>query len=195
MDDVADRIAREAARLIHTGQIDEIDRAIAAAADRVGLAGSRSPGAGRVRQHLQGMSMQAMGDAAYAERRREILSTIEELMTLVETTFDDAEMLLVGRAAQGLFDGPGAVHIRLYTDHPIRDVAALLADHEYDEPQLETAKTRLGRLDRLRVVEAEVEMIVTRCPAVRRSSAGRDLFDDTPIATLDLNGLRVMLER
>ncbi|MHC4948119.1 MAG: hypothetical protein ACYTG1_07640 [Planctomycetota bacterium] len=194
MDPRTDRIAREAARLLETGEASAIGEAIRAASEALDLADAPRPGAGRVRQHVQGMSMQALGADGYEQRTRAILEAAESLMTLLEHALDDAATVLVGRAARGRLDGPGPVHVRVYTTARVRELADVLLEHGYEEPVFETADTRLGRLDRIRLVDDGTEIVLTRCRPEQRASAGRNLFDDAPIETLDLEGLRRRME-
>jgi glutamate/tyrosine decarboxylase-like PLP-dependent enzyme len=128
------------------------------------------------------MSMQALGQEGYAERVRAIYETAEQLMTLLETSLEDAETLLVGRFARGLVDGDGPMHVRLYTTRPVHEIAAVLVDQGYDEPAFETADTRRGRLSRVVVTDEGIEFVVTRCPPAMRGDAGKDLFTEAPIA-------------
>lgn len=194
-----DLIAREAARLFETGEAASLPEAIAEATERLGLARAEPPGQGRVRQHIRAMSMQALGGAAYAESVRDVMRRAEEVMTLLETSYDDVRTRLVGRAAKGLVDGGAELHIRVYTRRPLGEIAALLVAQGYVEPDFETANTRYGRLDRMRIAEDEVELVLTRCLPPMLGDAGRSLFTGRAIDAVDLAelgrriaGLRIM---
>jgi hypothetical protein len=185
-----DDIAREAARLVQTGAEPDVTRAIHAAA-----AGSSAPrpGPGLVRDHAQGMAMQALGREGYLEMVRDVWRIAEEIMTLLEQALHDGELLLAGRAARGEIDGGVTIHIRAYTDRAIGEIADVLVEHGCEEPAFETARSRFGRLDRIRFAEAGHEVVITRCPgglpaAARRRD--RDLFQGRPIATATLADLR-----
>lgn len=192
-----DRIAREAARLMETGACDSIHEAIDAAADQLDAIDAPRPGKLRVRQHARMMSMQALGEAGYRQRITDMLRGAEELMTALEMGLPECETLLVGRAAQGLIDAGLTVNIRVYTDAPIRDIAAALVEFGYAEPEFETKDTRFGRMNRLNVVddEREFDAVVTRvfrrCPADRETC----LFTGKRLATATLPQLRAMIER
>ncbi|MHC4305383.1 MAG: hypothetical protein ACYSW2_13010, partial [Planctomycetota bacterium] len=93
-------------------------------------------------------------------------------------------------AAQGRIDGGVTVHVRLYTDAPIGDVAAALVEFGYDEPSFETANTRLGRLNRVRLEDDGLELVLTRCLPSMAGSADRDLFSGRPITTATLAQVR-----
>ncbi len=108
-----DQIAREAARLIETGQAESIDDATRAAAHALGFHDAPMPGPGRVRQHVQAMSMQAMGDEGYAQSVRNVWEIAEQLMTVLQQGMPDAPTLLVGRAAKGQIDAGVTIHIRI----------------------------------------------------------------------------------
>lgn len=192
-DQRTNEIAFEAARLLDDGQADEIDAAIRVAVDQLGHHDAPRPSEGRVRQHLQALSMSEMGEEAYAADVRRIMSTAEQAMTLIELLFDDVETMLVGRGALGLVDGPTSLHVRLYTRRPLRIIAEALVDHGYPDPDFDTASTRFGRLDRMRLVDEDVELVFTRCLPEQRGSADRDLFNDEPIAHVSLEALRAQL--
>lgn len=189
-----DRIAREAARLVETERVESIDRAISLATESLGLGHEDAPGVGRVRQHIRAMSMQALGHEGYEASVRDVLQGAEEIMTLLETTFDDVQTRLVGRAAKGFIDGGVTVHIRLYTERDLGEIADLLVEREYAEPTFETAHTRFGRLDRLRIREEAAEVVLTRClPAMTGEMMG-DLFTGRPLDVIDLAELRRRIE-
>lgn len=184
-----DAIAREAARLLETSRAPTIDEAIRTAAEALGFRGASLPGPGRVRKHAQAMAMQALGDAGYAESVRAVLLRAERLMTVLVESRPDVEPLLVGRAARGHVDGGVTVHVRAYTDVSIGELARVLVEFGYDEPRFETAETRYGRLDRLRLDDDGIEITVTRCPG-RVARAATDLFTGRPIRTATLGELR-----
>ena len=189
-----DQIAREAARLIETGRAESIDAAIHAAADALNLQDVPLPGRGRVRKHAQAMSMQALGDVGYAESVRNVWEIAEQLMTALDQAMPDAPTLLVGRAAKGQIDAGVTIHIRIYTKSPIAEIAQALADFDYDEPTFETAQTTSGRLNRLRLTEEGIEIVLTRCLPEMIKDAQVDLFKGQPIETVTLEELREMLK-
>jgi hypothetical protein len=176
MDERTEEIAREAARLISKGDVEDLNAAIATAAQRLGLQNAPSPGRGRVRQHVRAMSMQAMGEAAYRGAVREMRRVAEEMMTMLEEAFDDARTLLVGRAAKGQIDAGVTLHIRIYTEASISDIADVLVQFGYEEPSFETAETRHGRLSRVRLTDDGWEIVLTRCMPDLYRRADIDLF-------------------
>lgn len=189
-----DRIAREAARLVETDRVDTVEEAIALATGTLGLSREDAPGPGRVRQHIRAMSMQALGREGYEASVREVLQCAEEIMTLLESTFDDVQTRLAGRAARGFIDGGVTVHIRLYTDRDMGEVADLLVDRECAEPTFETAKTRYGRLDRIRFREEAAEVVLTRCLPNMLGEKMCDLFTGREVEVIDLAELRRRIE-
>jgi hypothetical protein len=191
-DERTDEIARAAARLIATGAADDVADAIRLAQDALGLADARPPTHGLVRRHVQGMSMQEMGAEAYSESVREVWRTAEQIMTAIEEGLE-AETLLAGRAARGHVDAGVTLHVRVYTDRPMRDVVDLLDDLGYGEPSFETAETRFGRFDRIRLEESGCEVVITRCPpapAPAGRDRDRDLFTGRPVETATVRDLR-----
>jgi hypothetical protein len=185
-----DAIAREAARLIETGRAGSIGEAIRMAAHALGYQDAEMPGHGRVRKHAQAMAMQALGDVGYAESVRDVWRTAERLMTALAEVVPDTEPLLVGRAAEGLVDGGVTVHVRVYTEAPIGDVAGTLTELGYEEPSFETVNTRLGRLSRMRLEDEGIELVLTRCLPHMADSAHLDLFSGRPIKTATLAEVR-----
>ena len=185
-----DAIAREAARLIESIRSRSVGEAIRAAASALGYQDAPLPGHGTVRKHAQAQAMQALGGEGYTESVREVWRVAERVMTVLDEAIPDAVLLLVGRAAQGLIDGGVTVHVRLYTQTPIGDVAQTLVDFGYDEPDFETARTRLGRLDRLLLNDDGIPVVVTRCLPDMVKRSGVDLFSGRPIQTATLEDVR-----
>ena len=190
VDERTDRIAREAARLLETGQAADIAAAIHAAAGVLRLHDAPPPGNGLVRRHAQGMAMQAMGDAAYEQSIRDVWSIAEQLMTAVERATDSAPTLLAGRAARGHIDAGVTLHVRVYTRLPMQQVVEALVEGGYAEPTFETAETRFGRLDRIRFLEEESEIVLTRCLPEMQSASDSDLFTGRRIETATGDELR-----
>lgn len=170
-----------------------IGEAIRAAASALGYHDVDLPGHGRVRKHAQGLAMQALGQEGYARSVDDVWQAAERIMTVLTEAIPDAEPLLAGRAAQGLIDGGVTLHVRVYTHASIGDVAQTLVDFGYDEPGFETAATRFGRLDRLRLADEGIEILLTRCPpdVVGRSTV--DLFTGKPVPTATLAELRARI--
>jgi hypothetical protein len=121
---------------------------------------------------------------------RRVWQVAERVMTVLDQVMSHGKALLVGRAAQGLIDGGVTLHVRLYTDAPIGDVADALVEFGYDEPSFETVDTRLGRLNRLRLEDDGLELVLTRCLPHMAGSADRDLFSGRPITTATLAEVR-----
>jgi hypothetical protein len=185
-----DEIAREAARLIHTGSADDIDEALHLAAASLGYASARLPGHGRVRKHARAMTMQAIGDAAYHQQVRHIWEVAEQIMTVSEHTMPDVETVLSGRAAEGLIDAGVSIHVRLYTRHSDIDLARALVEFGYDQPQFTSIDTRFGRLQQMRLIEDGIDIALTRCMPELAVHASTDLTTGKAIKTLSLNALR-----
>ncbi len=167
-----------------------IGEAIRAAASALGYHDVDLPGHGRVRKHAQGLAMQALGREGYARSVDDVWQAAERIMTVLTEAIPDAEPLLAGRAAQGLIDGGVTLHVRVYTHASIGDIAQTLVDFGYDEPGFETAATRFGRLDRLRLADEGVEILLTRCPPDVVGRSAVDLFTGKPVRTATLAGLR-----
>ena len=193
-DPQTDQIAREAARLIETGGAESIDAAIHAAASALDLQDVALPGRGRVRKHAQAMSMQALVDEGYAESVRNVWEIAEQLMTALEQAMPNDPTLLVGRAAKGQIDAGVTIHIRIYTKSQIAEIGQMLVDFGYDEPAFETADAAVGRLNRIRLTEDGIEIVLTRCLPEMIKDAQVDLFKGKAIETVTLKELREMLK-
>lgn len=190
-----ERIAREAARLYHEGKVESVADGLRKAAQLLGLQGGDTPGLGRVRKHVQAMSMEAMGADAYADAMKARLRAAEQLMSALDEHYAGVPMALVGRAARGHLDGDTTLHVRIYTEAPIEELAQMVVDLGYAEPAFETTNTRLGRLNRLRIQDedADAEIVLTRCLPAMLKSMHLDLFTSAPIATLSLKQVREQL--
>lgn len=185
-----DQIAREAARLYELGQASSIGDAIHTAIERLKMAGTPPPSFGRVREHLRGFAMQALGERGYAAGVQRVLEIAEEVMTL----FEDCAPQLVGRGAKAQIDGGVVLHIRVYTGTPIEKLAEVLEEADYEPPKIETVNTRFGRLNRLRFEEDGQEVVLTRClPSMTIAERAKDLFTGKKIALLELEELRARL--
>jgi hypothetical protein len=194
VDPRTDQIAREAARIIGKGRTDDIPTAIRLATSALGLQGVPIPGAGRVRKHAQAMTMQALGEAAYAQARTNLWRIAEQVMAVFEHAMPDAASLLVGRAAQGFFDAGVTVHIRLYTRIDVGAIASALVEYGYDEPEFSTVETRKGRLSQVRFKDESLDIVVTRCMPELKGEASLDLVTGKTIEVIGLEALRRRLD-
>ncbi len=150
----------------------------------------RGPDCDRDPPLVRGDVHRILGGEGYAESVREVLRAAERVMTVLDEAILDAVPLLVGRAAQGLIDGGVTVHIRLYAQTPIGDVAQTLVEFGFDEPDFETARTRRGRLDRLLLEDDGIAVAVTRCLPEMVGRSGVDLFTGRSIHTATLEDVR-----
>lgn len=191
---VTDRIAMEAARLYAAGEASTVRDAVALAAERLGLDDGPLPGEGRVRQHIQAREMQRLGDDGYRAGVAEVFRAVEHLMTALVEGLDDAEPMLVGRAARGHVDGDLRLHVRVYTEQPIDRIAAVLVGFGHTEPQFATADTRFGRLSRLILSEDDRELVVTRCLPAMRPEHRRCLFTRRPIETASRSQVQELID-
>jgi len=186
-----DRIAHQAAVLLDQGVTDHVSRAIAMAADSLNLHAHTRPSNSAVRQHAQAMRMQRLGSAGYAQDQRSLLVSVEELMTALDLA--GIESTLMGRAAAGNVDGDIKVHLRLYTDRSMQELAQCLVEFGYAEPSFHTAQSAHGPLNRITVVENNVPIIMTRCPNSLRIDRHVDLFTGRALACASLSELRKRL--
>ncbi len=194
-DSRTDEIAREAARLIETSRAQTIGDAVRAAVDALGYFDAPRPGKVLVRRHARAMAMQALGEDGYAAQINHLWQAAEDLMTVLEQDLGEETTLLVGRAAKGQIDAGVVVHVRVYTNRSIGDLARLVVGYGYDEPAFETADTLHGRMNRLRLVEDGNTFVVTRCPPSVPAERELDLFTGRSLPTATLPQLRRLMVR
>lgn len=190
----SDLVAREAARLLETGQAESIRQAIAQAAEQLKATDAPPPTHLQVRRHAQAMAMQALGDAGYQDRITKLWQWAEELMTTLEFGLESTDTLLVGRAAKGQLDAGVVIHIRANTDESKEAMRDMLVEYGYAEPTFETVDTKYGRMNRLLINDEEgYQAVVLRV----KPSIGVDrktcVFTGKPIATVTLEELRKMI--
>jgi hypothetical protein len=185
-----DAIAQEAARLLLGGRAEDVPGAIRQAMEQMRVTGLRPPSLSMVKRHVEALSMQALGDAGYAELGIDAMRIAEDVMTILDERFEPVLLLLAGRLAEGRHAPLDAIHLRIYARDKIGDIAAALVEHGFEEPAFETATTRFGRLDRLRFKEGDSEVVVTRCLPELAADVETDLHTGRAVATIGLEGLR-----
>ncbi|MFW5652892.1 MAG: hypothetical protein ACOC0P_02500 [Planctomycetota bacterium] len=193
----SDRIAREAARLLATGDAEDVKDAVRKAIGRLGWQHRENlslPSLKRIRDHCRAMSMQALGAEGYQASIVNVWRTAEELMTVLEPE----EPMLIGRAAKGEIDAGVILRIRIYTDLPINEIADVLVEYGYPDPEIVTIDTKFGRFDRIRFMDddSELDVHITRCPTrLRAQVSGRNLFTREPLsAVASLEELRTLID-
>ena len=190
-----DRVARDAAELVHAGRVDSIAQAIDLAMDMQHAEPRDRPGSGTVRRHIQAMTMQAVGAEAYRDMVRRVLDVAEQAMTAIDLAFDDVTCVVTGRSARGQIDGGVVVTIRLHTDRPLEDIEAHLEELGYEDLRTSTVSTRYGRMNQLHALDDEQAIVFTRIPRGMPVDRSQNLFKEKPIVTLGLDELRDQLMR
>lgn len=180
----ADPHAEEAARRFDAGTSGSIESAIDATASRHPEA--PRPTANHVRRHLRGLAEERLGREGYLQWQAEVLRRGLEVMEGLE----GERVTLAGRAAQGLLDGDPSLHLRVETNRSIGELAAVLVERGFPEPEFDSMKCMVGRLDRLCFDDDGVEVSLVRCPPAQVSPGRRDLVTGEPVAMLDEEGLR-----
>ena len=193
MNAVRDRIARRAAALVASGRVAELGAAVRLAAESLGFArGASLPTVGEVREHLRGMSQEAMGAESYGALVEETLALAAMVMDALERA-TGGRTLLAGRGARGQFDGGAELHVRLYARAEPAEIAAVLDGCGFGEPAFETVETLHGRTNRVRTSMDGVTLCVMRCLPEWWDDRSRDLVTGRPAATRTLDGLRTSL--
>ena len=190
----SDAVAREAARRLEDGKSASVHDAIEAATRDLDAWDVPRPSRGRVREHARSIAMEELGEAGYYARVADVWRIAAELMEVLESGLRDVDTVLVGRAARGQIDGGIVIHIRAYTERPVSDLAEVLVEHGYEEPDFETVETRIGPLQQLRLTEDERELAITRVPRAHSTHPGTDLVIGKSIEFVDLETLLARLE-
>jgi len=190
-----DLLAARAAQLFVDGRVSTVAEAI----DAIRSQGTdehdlRSLTHGRIRQHIEAMSMAKLGTDGVARHRKEILEVAEELMTLLDESLAATTTRLVGRAAAARLDGDVRLHLRAYTSESIAKIASLVVDAGHEEPRFTTAQTRFGRLDRIEFTDGPLSIVITRCRPEMIGRSNVDLHTGRTIAALDIDGVRKLID-
>lgn len=187
-----DLIAQEAARLVVAGQVDSIERAIRLAVEILGWPDAARPSRRLVHGHVQGMRLETLGEAGYHHQLRALWVCAEQIMTV----FEQDRPALVGRAAEGKVDGEVSLRIRVYSDERVSELAERLDTWGYEEElSFDTAHTKFGRFDRVRLADDGVPIVLTRCPTARFGALHRvNLHTGEAITAVDLEALRRAIE-
>lgn len=183
-----DLIAQEAARLVLEEQVHSIEKAIRQAAEHLGWPDVARPARRQVHDHIQGMRLETLGEAGCRRQLASLWAAAEQIMTV----FEDDRPSLVGRAAEGRIDGEVSLRIRLYSDSRVSELADRLLQWGYEnELSFDTAHTRLGRFDRINLIEDGIPITLTRCPITRFHEVHAvNLHTGEPITVVDLISLR-----
>lgn len=143
------------------------------------------------------MAMEAMGASGYAAHVAEVLRRAEETMTLLATQLatvtGEARVMLVGRGARGQVDADPCCRIRVESDAPIGEIAAVLVSAGMEEPRFATVETRFGRLDQLCLDDGGVDTRILRLRPVLRIPLDADLRVDGRVPAIGLPGLRGLI--
>jgi len=184
----ADPHAEEAARRFDAGTSGSIESAIESTAAR--HPDAPRPTANHVRRHLRGLAEERLGREGYLQWQAEVLRRALEVMEGLA----GERVVLAGRAAQGLLDGDPSLSLRVETARPIGELAEVLVGFGFPEPEFDSMKCQVGRLDRLRFHDEGVEVTLVRCPPAQVSPGRRDLVTGEPVATLDEASLRRVID-
>lgn len=189
----ADSVAQLAARMLERREACDMAHAIRAAAVHLGVDRENWPSEALVRRHFEAMVQADRGESGHDALVASRLRLAEEIMTLIDLEVRPVELWLVGRAARGQVDADPRIRIRVHAMMSIGELARDLVDAGYEEPAFEVVDTRWGRLERLRFRSDGVECVVTRCPPSQVLDSTSDLFTERPIARVDLETLRRMI--
>ena len=103
--------------------------------------------------------------------------------------------MVMGRAAQSLFDGPGRIHLRLFTDDELVDLAERLVTLGYEEPSFHTVETQYGRMSQLHFRESSLDFCLTMIRGSIRFNEQEDLFTGKRVASVQAQDLQAMIEK
>jgi hypothetical protein len=188
-----DHVAQDAARRLVRGECGDIQTAITLAMDSVRFTVSALPSRALVRKHVQALSMQMQGKAAYDATVLSMLQTMEQVMGTLEHTLDDAQTWLVGRAVSGHIDADPAPHLRIQTATPPHGIADVLQMHGYGEIEITTLEARGRRFDQLHFEEDGWLITLTRLPQGQPVEPNVNLVTGRRIETLTLDQLQARI--
>lgn len=138
-----------------------------------------------------------MGEEAYRAQIRAWLELAEDLMSTIEAALPDSETLLVGRAAEGHFDGDPELRFRVLTGIDIGEMARILAEYGYDAPDtvFPTMDSPHGRFSQMQWRDdGGVRITLTRCPHRAQFENRVNLATGEPVPRLTRRQLEAMLQ-
>ncbi len=188
-----DQIARRAAQLIVEDATLTISQAIQAAQTQHGTPESPLPSRRQVRQHCRALAQSVLGEEGYRDVIKAQLSVITQLLDSLRYLQPDARVMVMGRAARGLLDGPGRVYLRLFSDIALSVFADRLVELGYEEPSFHTVDTLHGRMSQLHLSEGGLDFSLTLIRSGVRVDDQLDLFTGKPITTIDAAGLHLLI--
>ena len=139
------------------------------------------------------MLLQANGDRAYASYTLSVLAQVEEYMYSLEYHLPATRTWLVGRVVDGCVDPATTIHIRVYSDISIGEIAALLEEFCDGETRIESVRTRRGWRERLVFQDHGHRYVLTRCHSDEFDCRDRHLFRDQAISGCDPATLRIRI--
>ncbi|MDG2055509.1 MAG: hypothetical protein P8J86_12480 [Phycisphaerales bacterium] len=188
------QIARLAAELLVEDSTSSIDQAVQSARSQLGLLDVPLPSRGLVRQHCRAWAQAVLGEQGYKNSIKEKLVVIAQLADSLLYLQPEIRIMVMGRAAQSLFDGPGRVHLRLFTDDELVDLAERLVTLGYEEPSFHTVDTQYGRMTQLHFRESTLDFCLTMIRSSIRFNEQEDLFTGKQVASVQVQELRAMIQ-
>mgnify|MGYP004164229941 CR=1 FL=1 len=195
MDMELDRIARDAARLLHDGSETTVQAAIAAARSAAGGGTLPPPSRGRVRRHLAAMQQQSMGADEFRRVRYSVLKAVEECMAGLHWAVEDLELRLAGRAAEGVVDGLEPVWMRVHSTVDDGVLCSVLEEQEFEVTGIGTLETRHGRMTRITAEAAEFDLVLLRCHHRSQVLEAINLVTGGPVALVELESFGRRIDR
>ena len=189
------QIARMAAELLAKDSTSSIDEAAQAARSQLGLLEVPLPSRGLVRQHCRAWAQALLGEQGYKNSIKEKLVVIAQLADSLLYIKPEIRIMVMGRAAQSLFDGPGRIHLRLFTDDELVDLAERLVTLGYEEPSFHTVETQYGRMSQLHFRESSLDFCLTMIRGSIRFNEQEDLFTGKRVASVQAQDLQAMIEK
>ncbi len=144
--------------------------------------------------------MSQQGWTQWHAQRVERLRDLEQLLASLEYFFDDLELRVTGRPARGQIDPGGTVHIRLWIDGTLGELASMLETTGSGIPEISSRPVKRGLAKgtaRLGVLDLSLECIDVRisvCPekSVVRESA--NLVTGQPIELASPDDIRRLID-
>ena len=190
MDMELDRIARDAARLLHDGSETTVQAAICGPLRR---RGGDAAAAFRGGSGTSAMQQQSMGAASW--RVRHSVEAVEECMAGLHWAVEDLELRLAGRAAEGVVDGLEPVWMRVHSTVDDGVLCSVLEEQEFEVTGIGTLETRHGRMTRITAEAAEFDLVLLRCHHRSQVLEAVNLVTGGPVSLVELESFGRRIDR
>ena len=196
-----DQIARRAAELLRDGLAGDIQEAVDQARRAAGGLTGPPPGRDQVRRHLEAMQMSRAGWTGWHADRLERLQELEQFLATMEHFLDPLEIRVAGRAAKGELDEGDRIHIRIWIDGDLSELASVLETAGLgpsvagSRPVKRTKANGLSRLATLDFDMEHLQVQLSLCPPRELVTLECNLVSGGPIELASPDDIRKLIEQ